>query len=254
MSTVGIFDSGLGGLSTLRALMRAGVDADVVYLADTARAPYGVNSGSVIAGYVRECCKKLLSAGCQSILIACGTATSNAEPEFLSSLGVPVSGTVEPTCRQAAAASRNGKIALLATQASIDSGAFQQRLRQLRPECEILPLACADFVPVIESGELSGPRVNAAAKKYLSSAGAFGADTVILGCTHFPLVSAAIAPYFPGATLVDSGAALAALAAAECPRGNLCARFLVSGDAAAFSASARLILGVDVDAAHFDWS
>ncbi len=220
---IGVFDSGLGGLSVVRQLLALLPKEDVVYFGDTGRVPYGTRSPQTIERYARQDCQFLLNHNVKCIIAACGTVSSVAAP-VLQSLPVPAMGVVEPAAEAALAATRNGKIGILGTTATVQSGAFHRCLTHDHPEISVFAEACPLFVSLVESGWID--RDNAAAvavaQRYLQPLIRQQVDTVILGCTHFPLLSPILSDILgEGVTLIDSGAACA----------SACARVLSQRDA-----------------------
>ncbi len=220
---IGVFDSGLGGLTAVRQLLGLLPAEDIVYFGDTGRVPYGTRGAGVIQRYAEEDCRFLLRQDVKLIIAACGTVSSVA-PQVLSSLPVPAIGVVEPTAAAAAAATRNGRIGIIGTTATIHSGSFVHALRTLYPDVEVTAQACPLFVPLVENGWIdrddSVTRLTAA--RYLQPLKDRGIDTLILGCTHFPLLVPILADFFgKDVTLIDAGQEAA----------NACARLLREQDA-----------------------
>ncbi len=220
---IGVFDSGLGGLSVVRQLLSLLPGERLVYFGDTARVPYGTRSEAVLEQYTRQDCRFLLGEDVKFIIAACGTVSSVA-PHILQELPVPAMGVVEPTVAAALAATKNGKIGLLGTTATVGSGAFQRGIAAVRPEVRVYAQACPLFVSLVESGWIDpeNEATVAVARRYLQPLIAQGVDTVILGCTHFPLLAPVLRSLLgEGVALIDSGAAAAAA----------CRDFLVAHDA-----------------------
>jgi len=254
---VGIFDSGVGGLTAMRAVMRLLPGEEIVYFGDTARVPYGTRDTATILRYSREDLHFVLSRGVKAVLVACGTVSTVALPTLKTESPVPICGIVEASAAAAAAATRNGKVAVLGTRATIRSGCFSQVLQRLSPGLEVTGVPCPMFVPLVENGYIQpdNPVTELLVKEYLAPVIASGADTVILGCTHFPLLKAAIGKWIPEVTLIDSGRegarALAALLEENSllsPRESTCAhRYYVSGSPEDFSSIAAIFLGERFD-------
>ena len=251
--SLGMFDSGVGGLSALKRLVELAADAGCVYLADTARVPYGVRTRAEVAGFVREIVAKLSCEGCTAIAAACGTATSATPRDILEASAPVFIGAISPAAQAACTASDNGKIAVISTSVTAKSGAFAAKIAEFRPEAEVFSFACDELVPLIERGVFSGPEIAKAVQSCALPIAESGADTLILGCTHFPHAADAIHRAIPVPHLIDIGRELAVKAAPFAEKGRV--RYLVSGDAAAFSYTASLIMGCDVseDVTHFDW-
>ncbi|MFN5962651.1 MAG: glutamate racemase [Verrucomicrobiota bacterium] len=214
---IGIFDSGVGGLTVLRAVRSALPSESLVYLGDTARVPYGNKSPATVARYALEDSRFLLGKGVKMIVIACNTASALAAPALRSEFpGVPILGMIGPGSRAATRTTRNGRIGVIATAATIGSGAYEQRIRATfaadgrEPEL-IRSVACPLFVPLAEEGETDSEIARLAAAKYLAPLKADRIDTLVLGCTHYPLLRRVIAETMgPEVTLVDSAEAAAA--------------------------------------------
>lgn len=254
---IGVCDSGLGGLTAVRRLRETLPEEDIVYLGDTGRLPYGGRSPGTILRYAKEDLAFLLAQDVKAIVVACGTVSSVALPR-LGALPVPVCGVVEGAAEKAAALTKNGRVGILGTAAAIRSGAYVRALQALRPEVRTLALACPRFVPLIEEG-LADPEeapLRGALEEYLGPIRAFGADTLILGCTHYPLIAGPIQAYLGGqAALVDVAAeAVDALKRQLAQKGALCRRdgrgslrCRVTGSPERFAAlAARFLPGEDL--------
>ena len=203
---IGIFDSGIGGLTVHRAIARALPGHDLIYLGDTARVPYGTRSPETVQRYSFAVASYLVAQGAEAIVIACNTATTHALESLqvaAAPLGIPVIGVVQPGAKAAAAAHRSGAIAVLGTEGTIRGQAYQAALAQLVPGVEIVGTPCPLFVPLAEEGWLSGSVPEGVAEAYLGDLRG-RVDTVILGCTHYPLLGLVIASVLPETTLVDS--------------------------------------------------
>ncbi len=260
---IGIFDSGVGGLTVLRELRRLLPAEHLVYLGDTARVPYGNKSRATVRRYAEEDVQFLLGQGVKMIVIACNTASAMAAPELRERFpGVPILGMIGPGSRAARAATRNGRIGVIATAATIGSGAYEARIRASfaekggAPE-EILAQACPLFVPLVEEGETSSAITRLVAEKYLAPLRGAGIDTLVLGCTHYPLLKGVIAELMgAGVALVDSAEAAAVETAALLGERGLLRgseeglggeQFYVTDAAARFHAIAESFLGYAVD-------
>jgi glutamate racemase len=209
---IGVFDSGIGGLTVLKALVDALPTEDFIYLGDTARLPYGTKSAEVILRYSRENTEFLLAKGIKLLVVACNTASAVALHEIARDTIVPVIGVIEPGARAAAAASRNGKIGVIGTEATITSGAYTRALQQLRPGVEIYTRACALLVPLVEEGWTDNPIAEQTVAYYLEGLRTSGIDTLLLGCTHYPLLREIFGRVLgPGVRLVDSATATASV-------------------------------------------
>jgi glutamate racemase len=211
VSRIGIFDSGVGGLTVQRAVLEAVPSADTVYLGDTARVPYGTKSAETVTQYSLRNARFLARHEIDLLVVACNTASAVALPALRGALAVPVLGVVEPGARAAARASRAGRIGVVGTQGTVASGAYQAAIRRERPDAEVFARACPLFVPLAEEGwtDPDDDVVRGAARRYLAPLREAGIDTLVLGCTHYPLLAAAIAAELPGVVLVDSAHAIA---------------------------------------------
>lgn len=208
---IGVFDSGLGGLTVVRQLIRQLPDENIVYFGDTGRVPYGTRSPETIEKYTKQDSRFLLSENVKMIIAACGTVSSVA-PHVLKTLPVPATGVVEPAADAAAAASRNGRIGVLGTAATIHSHSFRNRIEQTRPDIQIFEQACPLFVPLVENGWIGRDDevTKLTARRYLEPLRRQGVDTILLGCTHFPLLAPIIADVVgTDVTLIDAGQAAA---------------------------------------------
>lgn len=220
---IGVFDSGVGGLTVLRALQEALPHETYLYLGDTARLPYGTKSPASVVRYATQCAGLLVGRGIKALVVACNTAASAALPALAARYpGLPVVGVVEPGARAAVAASRSGRIAVVATEGTIRAGAYVAAIERLRPEAQVTGIGCSVFVALAEEGWTAGPIVEQVAHRYLDGvfAGPKAPDTLLLGCTHFPVLAAALRKAIPAAVaLVDSARttaeAVAALLAAQ---------------------------------------
>lgn len=210
---IGVFDSGVGGLTVAAALARATPAESILYLGDTARLPYGTKSGQTVARYTQTNVDFLLARDVKAVVIACNTASALGLPGLVAD--VPVWGVIEPGARRAAAVSR-GRVGILATESTVRSGAYAAALARLRPELEVLSQAAPLLVPLIEEGWLDDPVTREVIARYLAPLLEARIDTLVLGCTHYPLVAPLLAAAAgPGVTLVDSAEAVAAEVAAE---------------------------------------
>lgn len=211
---IGLFDSGVGGLTVLKALRSRLPSENYRFLGDTARLPYGTKGRSTIIHYTLNAAHKLVGMGAVKMLvIACNTATSCALPSLREEFpDIPVLGVVEPGARAAVRATRSGYIAVLATEATIKGGAYQQAIFRLRPDARVVGRACPLFVPLAEEGLVEGEIAEAVERLYLGGLfdGAEKPDTVVLGCTHYPLLRKSLARVIgKDVTLVDSAATTA---------------------------------------------
>ena len=211
---VGVFDSGVGGLTVLRALIANLPHEDFVYLGDTARLPYGTKSPTTVARYSVRAAESLVERGIKALVVACNTASSTALPALRARFPeIPVVGVIEPGARAACEASVSGRIAVLATEGTVAGGAYQQAIHALRPEAHVTQVACQIFVALAEEGWSEGEAVDAVTERYLAHLDA-RVDTVVLGCTHFPLLAGSISRQLGTARRVVDSAATTARATA----------------------------------------
>jgi glutamate racemase len=208
---IGVFDSGIGGLTVVRELVRRLPDEDIVYFGDTARLPYGTKSPETVMRFSRQNLAFLKSKNVKLIVVACNTASSIALPALVEEEGIPVIGVLMPGARAAARATRNKRVGVIGTTATIRSNSYEEALRAIEPEIEIWSLPCPLFVPLAEEGWLDNEVAYLTAKSYLEPLASFGADTLVLGCTHYPLLREVIGKVVgDGVVLVDSAQETAA--------------------------------------------
>ena len=207
---IGIFDSGLGGLTAVRRLRAILPREDLVYLGDTGRVPYGGRDRATLRRFAREDLAFLLGQGVKAVLVACGTVSSVAL-DALQDAGIPVCGVVLPGGQAAAAATRTGRVGLIGTEAAVRSGAYEAAIKAADPRVQVCASACPKFVPLIEGGAAADDgELLAAAEEYLAPIRDLGADTLLLGCTHYPLIADTIRKTVGEAvTLIDAAAAAA---------------------------------------------
>lgn len=191
---IGLFDSGIGGLTVVRALRAARPDLSYVYLGDTARAPYGTKSPETIKRYAEDAADFLLSQGAKAIVIACNTASSLASEHLRARHpDLPIFEVVGPAVRAAAGASLNKKIGLIGTRATVGSGVYERRLKEVDPSIEVSAAAAPLLVSLVEEGWIDQPETSSIIAKYVASIRAADVDALILGCTHYPILKARIA-------------------------------------------------------------
>ncbi len=203
---IGVFDSGIGGLTVVAELQRQMPGEDIVYFGDTARVPYGTKSGETVTRFAREDCAFLLRFDPKLIVVACNTASANAMPSLEKWLSVPVCGVVEPGATAAVAAAGGRTVAVIATEATIASDAYRKAIQARHPHLPVVQKACPLLVPMVEEGRRpDDPVVKLVLSEYLDPLRALGPSVVVLGCTHYPLLKPAMASFFGGGVmLVDS--------------------------------------------------
>lgn len=249
--SIGVFDSGLGGLTGLRELIRVLPHENVVYFGDTARLPYGSRPADTIARYTADDIRFLRGFDVKAILVACGTASTTLGR--LGEFDIPVLGVIEPAAEAALSATKNGRVGIIGTAASIRSGAYE---RALGGRCETFAAACPLFVPLVENGRFHRGDVviETVSREYLEPVRGFGCDTLILGCTHYPLLGDIIADILPGVTLIDPGAEAAdrigellSAEGLETGRGSMgSVEYYVSDDPDGFSRLASIFMGREI--------
>lgn len=185
---IGVFDSGIGGLTVVREIMRQMPNERIVYFGDTARVPYGSKSKETVTRYSRQIVRFLETHDVKTIVVACNTASAYALDELEKEIDIPMIGVVKPGAKAAAETTRNGKIGVIATEATIGSRIYNQYIEELNHGVTIWGKACPLFVPLVEEGLLQDPVTDEIAKRYLSELIDLDIDTLILGCTHYPLI------------------------------------------------------------------
>ena len=201
---IGVFDSGVGGLTVAREIMRQMPNERIVYFGDTARVPYGSKSRETITRYSAQIIRFLLSRNVKAIAVACNTASAYALPVLEKDCPVPIIGVMKPGARTAAECTRNGKIGVIGTTATLSSGIYTEYIRDLMPSAQVLGRACPLFVPLVEEGLWEDPVTDEIARRYLEELCNRGIDTLILGCTHYPLIRGTIGRTMgEGVKLVD---------------------------------------------------
>jgi glutamate racemase len=251
---IGVFDSGIGGLTVAHEIMRQLPRERIVYFGDTARVPYGPKSPDTVRRYSREIAGFLRAQDVKAVVIACNTATAHALPALRDAMDIPVLGVVEPGARAAVRASNGGHVGIVGTAGTIQSGAYEKAIHALDPRVRVSARACPLFVPLVEEGWIDHPVTRAVAKEYLDPLLATGIDTLVLGCTHYPLLKSVLCRLAgPDVRLIDSAAetavelrsileaeGLIAGAGAEAPVGH---RFIASDDPSQFLQLGQRFLG-----------
>ena len=203
---IGVFDSGLGGLTVMREIRRALPGEDIVYFGDTGRVPYGTRSNDTILKYALQDIRFLRSFDIKMIVVACGTVSSVLSEKDLAQAGVPVMTIIEPTARQACALSKTGKIGVIGTTATIRSGSYERAIAKLRPDASVTVRDCPLFVPLVECGFALSECAALVCETYLREVRRRQVDTLILGCTHYPMLKDSIGKVMgSGVHLIDSG-------------------------------------------------
>ena len=254
-SPIGIFDSGVGGLTVARSIIDQLPGESILYVGDTARGPYGPRPLAEVRTFALEILDELVEAGVKAIVIACNTASAAMLRDARERYSVPVIEVIQPAVRRAVSATRSGRIGVIGTNATIESGAYLDAFAAA-PQLEITSVACPLFVEYVERGETSGTEITKVAREYLASVMDAKVDTLVLGCTHYPLLTGVISYVMgEGVTLVSSAEETAKdLYRTLVENGLLRAqsstpathRFLATGDAKAFETLARRFLGPEV--------
>ncbi len=247
---IGVFDSGLGGLTTVRELFRVLPQESVIYFGDTARLPYGTKSRETVTRFSLEIASFLVRQNIKCLVVACNTSSSYALDELGRRLDIPVVGVIEPAARAAVAASPRGRIGVIGTLATVRSEAYPQAIHRLLPGAAVISRTCPMFVPLIEEGWMDHAVTRTVAEEYLLELRNGNLESLILGCTHYPLIAALVQELVgPTVRLVDSGAE-AARATAQLlgERGQLAAgpahhHFYLSDERINFASIAKTFLG-----------
>ena len=201
---IGVFDSGVGGLTVVREIMRQLPNERIVYFGDTARVPYGSKSKDTVTRYSKQIVRFLQSRDVKTIVVACNTASAYALDEIEHTLDLPMIGVVKPGAKTAVEVTQNKKVGVIATEATIGSQMYNQYIKKLDPGVQIYEKACPLFVPLVEEGLWQDPVTDEIANRYLSELIDLGIDTLILGCTHYPLLRSTIGRIMgEGVTLVN---------------------------------------------------
>ena len=185
---IGVFDSGLGGLTVVREMQKLMPEESVVYFGDIARLPYGSKSKETITEFSHQIMRFLLKHDVKAVIIACGTASANALEDLQKTYDLPITGVVEPGAREAARTTKNGRIGITGTEATIRSGAYDRLLKGLDPQIEVYSKACPLFVPLVEEGWFKDDITRSVVQRYLAELKTQQVDTLVLGCTHYPLL------------------------------------------------------------------
>lgn len=201
---IGVFDSGIGGLTVVKEIRKLMPEEDILYLGDTARLPYGTKSIEAIVEFSLQNARFLAARGAKFIVVACYSATSAALDELQRKCDVPVIGVIQPGVKRALDLTRNGRIGVIGTSLTIFSGAYEKAFKKIKPGIEILGRACPLFIPLVEEGWLDHPATELVARTYLEPLKEDGIDTLLLGCTHFPLLTGVIRRYLGDINYVDA--------------------------------------------------
>jgi glutamate racemase len=202
---IGIFDSGVGGLTVLKEIVKALPQEDTIYLGDTARVPYGTKSPETVTRYSRQIASFLVNREIKLLVVACNTASAFSLDALKESFPIPIVGVIEPGSRRAASVTKTGKVGVIGTEGTIRSSAYSKAIKRINPEIEVITRACPLFVPLAEEGWVDNEVARLTALNYLRGLREEGVDTLVLGCTHYPLLKKTIGEIMgDGVTLVDS--------------------------------------------------
>lgn len=254
---VGVFDSGIGGLTVVREIERQLPHERIIYFGDTARVPYGPKSPETVQRYSREIADWLVGEGVKAIVIACNTVTAHALPMLRDYLAVPVVGVVEPGARAAMRVTRSKVVGVIGTAGTIASGAYERAIHAIEPSARVVARACPLFVPLVEEGWTDREATRLIAREYLEPLAEAQVDTILLGCTHYPLLVPMLSELAqPGVQLIDSAAETAAEArrmliehklVAPQVKGTPAHRFVASDDPDHFLRVGQRFLGSAID-------
>ena len=249
---IGVFDSGLGGLTAVRRLHALMPQENIIYFGDTGRVPYGTRGRDIITKYARQDVAFLRQYDLKSIIIACNTVSAIALDLLSEENDIPIIGPVEPACRRAMTMTQTGRVGVIGTAATIRSGAYEKYLHKKDGTLDLFTQACPLFVPLVENGRVHRGDVviETVVKEYLTPLKDAGVDTLILGCTHYPLLEEVIGDFMgPDVTLIDSGAEAANLASTQFDpnEGTGTTQYFVSDDPQGFDQLAELFLQEKVD-------
>ena len=248
---LGVFDSGIGGLTVARALFERLPAESIIYFGDTARVPYGPKSPDTVRRYSGEILAYLLKRGVKAVVVACNTSTAHALAFLKERSSVPVVGVIEPGARAAVAATKTGTIGVIGTAGTIASGAYERAIKALRPDASVHSKPCPLLVPLVEEGWFDHPAAELIAREYLEPLKRAKVDVLVLGCTHYPLLKGLLSRVMgPDVKLVDSAEETAKVVSGELERQGLLAnggahehRFVVSDDEPHFRKVGALFLG-----------
>lgn len=189
---IGVFDSGVGGLTVAREIMRQLPGERIIYFGDTARVPYGSKSKKTIIRYSRQIIRFLKTQGVKAIVVACNTASACALEEIRPELDLPIIGVIKPGAKAAVESTRNGRIGVIGTESTVNSQLYTEYIRQLNPQIQVIGKACPLFVPLVEEGWMKDPVTEEVARRYLAELQEKNIDTLILGCTHYPFLRSVV--------------------------------------------------------------
>ena len=258
--SIGVFDSGFGGLTVVRALLDLAQNEEIVYFGDTGRYPYGPRPAEEVSGFAVQITRYLVEhAKAKMIVVACNTASSVAIPTLQSMFDLPIVGVLEPGLRSAARVTQSGEIGVIGTVGTISSGAYQRLVGELGLDAKVHCFACPGFVEFVERGELDTDQVHVLAERLLSPLMQHGIDTLLLGCTHYPFLARTIGDVMGPDVVLVSSAEETAFDVAELLQASHLVRtserppthrFLSSGDVDRFAAMGKQLLGPELERAE----
>lgn len=249
---IGVFDSGMGGLTVVKSIIEKMPDENIVYFGDTAHVPYGTRSKEQITEYVMNDVRFLSGFDIKAIVIACNTADSIAREKVEAAYDLPVFGVVEPASQKAAQTTKNGRIGIIATNATVNSGAYERTIKKYKEDAQVISLACPLLVPLVEEGRFKkGDKViEKVLTEYLTPLKEQGIDTLVLGCTHYPLLYDIIAEIMPDTNIISSSVAAAEVLKAKLEKSGLQSsetgskrKYFVSDNAEYFEGLAKIFMG-----------
>ncbi|MBQ7638087.1 MAG: glutamate racemase [Clostridia bacterium] len=253
---IGVFDSGLGGLTVVKEILSHLPNENIIFFGDTGRVPYGGRSKETIIQYVKDDMEFLLSHDVKAVVIACNTADSMAKEEVEKLYNVPVVGVVEPAAKKAAATSKNGRIGVIGTKATVRSGAYVKAISSFSPSAEVFAAACPLLVPLVEEGRFrkGDPVPEIVLREYLEPLKEKNVDTLILGCTHYPLLHDIVSEIMPDVNIICSGPASTEALIATLERDSLLSRsdnagrirYFVSDSPDSFARNGSIFIGREI--------
>ena len=255
---IGVFDSGIGGITAVKRIMEVLPQESIIYLGDTLRAPYGSRPVEEIIEFASEEAAFLAALDVKAMIIACNTICFSTHEILQNLYDMPIYEVINPAARAAVAKTKNKKIGVIATSATIKSNAYAEAVKKAAPDVGVFSAECPRFVPLVESGKVSAddPEAFTAASEYLAPLCAEGIDTLILGCTHYPLLSGVISRVAgPNVALINSGAEVISCVEEDLKNKNMLnesgkkgtAKYYVTGDVKQFGKTASIFLGQDID-------
>ncbi len=259
LKPIGVFDSGIGGLTVVKRLAAMLTNENIIYFGDTARVPYGSKSNSTVIDYSVQNTNFLLSKDVKAVVVACNTASSVAIGNLQNEFKIPIIGMIEPGAEMAIGKTKNKKIGVIGTRSTINNKAYSKKIKSIDPTINVYEQACPLFVPLAEEGWTNHKATSEIAKEYLKELHEFDIDTLVLGCTHYPILSNVIQKVMgPNVTLIDSGIASAEVVKNKLKQNNLesdstekgICEFFVSDIPITFKSVAELFLGQQIHDVH----